>query len=68
MDDVIKVSETCAENTNTLHRIFFQRYRKEKGRELTNEESRLCWWCICGIVMRDGYEAGKEYVNTVKLV
>lgn len=67
MDNMIKVNEIDEQYTDELHRRFVQRYRKEKGRLLTDHESNLCWWSICGVVMRDGYEAGKEYVDTVEL-
>ena len=67
MDNFIKVDEVDEENTNILHRRFVQRYREEKGRLLTDHESNLCWWNICGVVMRDGYDSAKEYVNKVKL-
>ena len=67
MDNMINVNEIEEQYTDELHRRFVQRYRKEKGRLLTEHESNLCWWAICGVVMRDGCEAGKEYVDTVKL-
>ena len=54
MDNFIKVDEVDEENTNILYRRFVQRYREEKGRLFTDHESNLCWWNICGVVMRDG--------------
>jgi hypothetical protein len=67
MDNFIKVDEVDEENTNILYRRFVQRYREEKGRLFTDHESNLCWWNICGVVMRDGYDSAKEYVDKVKL-
>lgn len=67
MDNMIKVNELDEQYTDELHRRFRRRYRIEKGRVLTERESNLCWWSICGVVIHDGYEAGKDYVDTVEL-
>ena len=67
MNNMIKVNETDERYTDELHRRFVTRYRKEKGRLLTDHESNLCWWSICGVVIYGGYEAAKLYVDTVKL-
>lgn len=67
MDNMIQVDAVDEESTDKLLRRFVQRYRKEKGRFLTEHETNLCWWSICGVVMSSGYEAGKLYVDTVKL-
>jgi len=66
-DNIIKVSEKDEETTNILHRRFMRRYRREKGRLLNDRESNLCWWAICGVVMRQGRDAGIDYVDTVAL-
>lgn len=33
----------------------------------SDHDLNLCWWNICGVVMRDGYDSAKEYVDKVKL-
>lgn len=50
MDNFIQIDEFDEQSTDELHRRFMQRYRKEKGRLLTERESNLCWWSICGVV------------------
>lgn len=68
MDNFIKVNEVDEENTNILHRRFVQRYREEKGRLLTDHESNLCWWNICGVVMRDGYSRRQRKLSHLNII
>ena len=67
MDNIIKIDSIDEENTNILLLRLVERFRREKHRLLTDREKQLCWWNILGVVMRDGYEAGKEYVCKVPL-
>ena len=67
MDNMIQIDSVDEESTNILLQRFVQRYRKEKGRLLTEHETNICWWSICGAVMTFGYEAGKRFVDNVKL-
>lgn len=67
MENMIVIDPLDEKNTDELLRQFVRRYRIEKGRFLTEHERNLCWWSIAGVVMRDGYEAGKDYVERVKL-
>lgn len=65
---VIKVSENDIECTEGLCGRLARRHLEETGKLLTEYERDLCWWSICSIVMRDGYEAGREYVDTVEFL
>lgn len=57
-----------ASATSLLHERFVQRYVKETdGHMLSDHKSLLIWWNICGVVMRDGYEAAEEYVDNLKI-
>ena len=66
-DNTIQIPVADEEATDILHRRLMQRFQEEKGRVLTKQESDGCWWTICGIVMRQGHEAGRQYVDTVAL-
>ena len=67
MVNIIKIDDVDEENTNILLLRLVERFRKEKHRFLTDYERQLCWWNILGVVMRDGYEAGREYVYKIPL-
>lgn len=63
----IQISPDQEQSTDILLSRFEKRFLKEVGRSMTVSERESCWWEICGEVFRNGFEAGKQYVDTARI-
>lgn len=57
----------CKKEMEDLIELCRKRYATEKGKILSPDEEKQCYYSILGILERNGYKSAYRYVMQVKL-